>query len=1632
MGNISNRPPSEPVSPKPVSPQPVPSASPAPNPTISNPPTSTPSAATPSASTSTPGTPTPDRVNLTPKAPSTPKPVSLASPKPGDVELKEALEILDKNEFETYAINTLVSKLGLAHTHAGRAAGDLWLMKNADTDRERLRHLARFAVHVYDAPEAKSFLDRELGPIIDRLPENVQIMGKRLLGEGNASEARLFHLSTMLDDDFNMQDLFAFQSLLQDMGTDVIDLLPQSFQDKWGNATRSLQPADQQKALFLVNDLIKNMGTLKDGTWNLRDLIAIGDLLNSAGRSLIPPLPDRAQNLLDKLGEKKLIELTGRASSVLVNMDKLTDDKWEPADILALYELLYKAGDNYRFIRDMLPPGAQKLVGKIEKLTGANFLEHMDKLLHALPETQNAAVKALFSTLTAPNAYLRLNAALDFSRHLSVQILGEGNRVDALLEVLNIDFVVAQSFEKVLSLDTPARVRTEHLHRIANHYKVRSETLAKKLTPQVAQAQAEVSTEVARRTLQRMTPAEHLKKLLAESQVPPEQHKLFETLLSKENSKNALDKVFQNLEEMSAWDQKYFLEHLSDLEPEEALEAIQRPAFRNKLFSDIRTRQLDLEPLLQKFPRETRDTLEKALAFRSPASEKTWQETLERVARLEPDALARSSRALGDDPDLWRQLFQKTEGWSLIQHAADRAEILNELSGMLNLGDEAQQSLQQLLLKNPNVSDEAFEKAVIHLKKLTAEESDNVLKIIQKMNPEAAARVLGSDTLGAPFLKSVSRLSPWFKKIGMSSADIAPKLAAGLSKAVPAIGAVASAVDTQKMLEIAYSGQRDGKTYDPELRVLAMLGAAVNGADTLIGVAEAFGVGNVAFPIQLGLAGTSVSIDIMIEYFAEHPDKMPAEMRLALKALALGTAISAPLAMPGSGLGWTATVMQIYGASGTVDLASELTEVMGNKALQGIENLSDLHAESMDKALADTAENIHTLADMIRYPEKYVAIFGEKAWDAITHIDDQLLALVEQGKLAFEQALDMLCKAGNRAEEAITGLIQKGIEKGLASVQSVENAVRYALENPGEVATNILSGISNALQGAAHRGLEITQNMAENLVALAQRGGTLAANVLTTVVTQGVKGAEFALGAVKNAPAAIKQGVYTAADKTIQAGKASLGVLHYVATNPREALESIPEHGARLLLETRQSLVTHIKTAKHQVEESVQALETLYEKTWDKMEAEAHRTAKSLENLEETLVDLLKDGVDIGQESWNKHTAVLTERLPEIAEAWADLKQAPIDLMVRVGQNSYTTGKRLAGVLAARVEDFGNETLTHLSHLKEAGWEALEELSHNGKRSGRLALEALSRQGEATRQYLVNVATNQSNNAWYAMNLMSQKAREGVDSALEDLESVARQVPDAVNYLRSLGPKGIEPLYRVALASGKSSWVALDALQKSGKEAIHHLKQLALTDLPVASAAFQELREMGEGAILAVREIAIKKSAFVPQAVDFLGGMGSKAARALQDIGAEHTAHARKVIDHLKDMGAEAVQSINDLAEHLPHVRTYAIQALQGMPFQEAQRAVEHHLDALWQAGEVGKRQVQRLAGEVSQAQHWLRRKIGNQPVVRQAQRRVQQVERTIKRRVNQVIDQGRANAANLRRRAARQLKNIQQGIFGR
>ena len=607
----------------------------------------------------------------------------------------------------------------------------------------------------------------------------------------------------------------------------------------------------------------------------------------------------------------------------------------------------------------------------------------------------------------------------------------------------------------------------------------------------------------------------------------------------------------------------------------------------------------------------------------------------------------------------------------------------------------------------------------------------NAIKMLEHMDTKIANQLFKNPELGEKVLNAAVKMLPKLEKLGMTALEAIPKIAKGFGKAVPVLGGLVSGYDTVRMGTIAATGKWDGKEYkDPEVRALALLGAATNGADTALAIIEATGFGNVDFLAQLGLAGVEVGIDIMVEYFNEHPEKMPKEMRLAIKAGALATVLATPFTLPAGGGLATAAIMNIYGLDGTIDIANELTKLAGNATIKGIDKLAKASAKALGQGLDGTIKSINQAADMIRNPEKYVKAM-KKSYEEISmmaknYVLDQIKKGGQAATAAYNVMSEWLVKTANSGLEGIKEAYSVLNEIVSNPSKYGKEAVKFALDTAMSIGKDIKDAYYKATEiiyKAGEKGLIKLQEGVERLYQLGAKGAEAAQKFTLDMIKKGgeaIKEAKEFIRDVINDPAKYGNMAQQYIQTSLNAlGKAALDGIE----DAGKAISDLVSGGVKYANEVIKYAKELPDKAKQKILEGYNALISKGEQAIDLMKyiaanpdefvkALGDSGKKLLSSAYEGLTSLAKKGGEIGKKALN----ALCDFYDNTKAYFGDLKDRTGKALARFGDTIVDLVKNGAVVTEQaikRLQDVAKEKWPELKKaLLNLGDAGIEQLSN--------------------------------------------------------------------------------------------------------------------------------------------------------------------------------------------------------------------------------------------------------------------------------------------------------------------------------
>lgn len=279
-------------------------------------------------------------------------------------------------------------------------------------------------------------------------------------------------------------------------------------------------------------------------------------------------------------------------------------------------------------------------------------------------------------------------------------------------------------------------------------------------------------------------------------------------------------------------------------------------------------------------------------------------------------------------------------------------------------------------------------------------------------------------------------------QLGVANAPgLASKVGPGLLRALPLLGGAFSLSGAVHLGEIALTGESKGKKYrDPNVRALALLGAAINSADTALALAEFCGIGNLGIGASIAMAVVTISLEVAVDYYRDHP--MPPKLAASIRRnSALAAAGSAATTLPtlGTSLPIGAGMLKIYGAKALVrelmDQGAEGIAALGRLASQGGEIA--VAARAALKAIAVKSGRLANLAlDELAKQGRAGArdlaelLLTTNGLEAA--VITRLRAMGQTGREALQEMFINLWQSGSKGLDRLTSLYR---ELGLSEVK---------------------------------------------------------------------------------------------------------------------------------------------------------------------------------------------------------------------------------------------------------------------------------------------------------------------------------------------------------------------------------------------------------------------------------------------------------------------------------------------------------------------------------------------------------------------------------------------------------------------
>ncbi len=645
---------------------------------------------------------------------------------------------------------------------------------------------------------------------------------------------------------------------------------------------------------------------------------------------------------------------------------------------------------------------------------------------------------------------------------------------------------------------------------------------------------------------------------------------------------------------------------------------------------------------------------------------------------LDADGTEKLTRLMGD---LGSKEAAKAFGDTLSRtSAAGLPQLVNTLEGMKP--GVADKLLTSQIDGKPaaevlsGVMDKLDKDSADKLGKILAGGDEKAAKFALQLASSADASVL-KETLkliGDPEMagKALQAFSSVLDKAGIKmTADIAGKLLKGVAKAVPLAGAIPAGIDAVKMGQIAAD-----TSLPPDIRFMAMQAAKVNGVDALLSVAEPF-IAEFGVPIlvDLGLAAVETVMDIVVSSEKEKFEADPKNYKSPdwLKAANVGLAVA-------SGPAGAAELAMIYGPEGATDLVAATAKMAGKGAIYAAEMQHQLAAQGVGKGMELTADGLHTMADIIRNPEKYGEMAKQMAEDAVNKLGELAKGA---GELA-QQAAETL---GNVVKD-LKAMGEKGLEQ-----------LKWIASHPGEAAAKAATALKDMATEAMKLGTEAAKRIAQGaMAALATAQDALAA------------AGEAGLKALNE----VKQATVQVVDAALAAGKKGLDTLAWIANNPGEA--------AQMAKDAIQNVIAQGGEMAKQAWDSVKDL-------GEKGLKLAGDVIKGAKELGEKGVELLKYAVENPGEAAEAVRKAAVDVLKSIAQGVGDAAKAATDAVCSFVDNGITEAKQVVeelltagGDAAKRIaETWGKELsegakqiMDGLKDLGDAGAEALGDLAEAG------------------------------------------------------------------------------------------------------------------------------------------------------------------------------------------------------------------------------------------------------------------------------------------------------------------------------
>jgi hypothetical protein len=544
--------------------------------------------------------------------------------------------------------------------------------------------------------------------------------------------------------------------------------------------------------------------------------------------------------------------------------------------------------------------------------------------------------------------------------------------------------------------------------------------------------------------------------------------------LTKLSTPDALDNAVSQIKNGTTPEQakKYFAT-IGALDPKVATEALEDPRVAERLKNLSDKLPLDLQT----------DQLKGVLgAVRSKEGLDALTSKLDDVAKTDPKQASRLAKVLkGMDPQQLDKVLRNVDG---------AGQALDDLAKMAGKLDDAGVDNLAKVVKN---MDPGSLKAFTSMAgKVPQDLLDKSLKLLTPVLEKTDSRIIGL---------AFKALDTVLGKMGVPlTTEAAEKIFKGLSKMIPAVGAIPGAVDTVKLGKEA--AELHGQNKD--LGYLALVGSKLNAIDTVggivlsatgvgaavdLGVGAAFGIAELA--LDLGLHHEKAKMTEAKQKGEEYeaPGWVKAVNLFAAAATSPAGAIDyvaymgpkkafedAKWALEQGGKLADKAWEVIKAAGGKLaEFAGEAVEALKNAGEWGVARLEELAGGVGDLAKAAQEKAQEALKAVARLP-------GEAAKKAAEAINRALDAGAEWAKAAATELL----KDGVGAMKDVAKLWANGMSAGAKAV--VDN-----LENLGEEAVDTLKDLSSAGGAVAEYTVGKLKNLAEDGVEAAKDAlGTLA------------------------------------------------------------------------------------------------------------------------------------------------------------------------------------------------------------------------------------------------------------------------------------------------------------------------------------------------------------------------------------------------------------------------------------------------------------------------------------------------------------------------------------------------------------